>query len=84
MCDVPDARPRPAPAFVTSCVLGTLGALFLLAGVLAGSDVLVVVATALGALSLAAALVWRGQLIRTWHSDRYRRSVPPPESPSAL
>ncbi|MDP8936300.1 MAG: hypothetical protein M3O23_00905 [Actinomycetota bacterium] len=81
---MPDAaRRRSAPAFVTSCVFGTLGAVFLLTGLLAGSDLLVIVATALGALSLIAALVWRGQLIQQWRADRYRRSVASPTSPPA-
>jgi len=73
---------RSAPAFVTSCAFGLLGAIFLLAGVVTGSVALVVVATALGALSLAAALVWRGQLIQQWRAQRDRRSVSPPPPPA--
>lgn len=81
---VPDAPARrSAPAFVTSCVFGTLGAIFLLTGLLAGVEPLVLVATGLGALSLIAALVWRGQLIQQWRADRYGRSVSPPASPPA-
>ncbi len=80
MSDVPGRR--SAPAFVTSCVFGVLGAVVLLAGLLAGREPLVVVATALGSLSLVAALVWRGQLIQKWHADRYARSVPPPAPPT--
>lgn len=78
-----DASPsRSAPAFVTSCVFGALGALFLLGGLLAGREPLVLVATAFGSLSLVAALVWRGQLIQKWHADRYARSVSPPAPPA--
>ncbi len=80
MADVP--KRRSAPAYVTSCVFGLLGGVFLLTGLVAGSVALVVVATALGALSLAAALVWHGQLIQQWRAQRDRRSVPPPPPPS--
>ena len=77
MSDAPPRR-RSAPAFVTSCIFGTLGAAFHLAGLVSGGETLVLIATAMGALSLVAALVWRGQLIQAWHADRYRRSVSPP------
>ena len=81
MTDVP--RRRSAPAFVASCVFGTLGAVLLLTGLLADREPLVLVATALGSLSLVAALVWRGQLIQRWHADRYERSLSPPGPPAA-
>ena len=81
---VPDAsRRRSAPAFVTSCVFGTLGAVFLLTGLVSGLEALVLVATALGSLSLVAALVWRGQLIQQWHARGGERSVAPPGPPGA-
>ncbi len=61
-----------------SCVFGAVGGVLLLVGLLAGSVALVLVATALGALSLGAALVWRGQLIAAWHARRDGPSVAPP------
>ena len=67
-------RRRSAPAFVTSCVFGALGAVLLLTGLFSGREPLVLVATALGSASLVAALVWRGQLIAMWHADRYEQS----------
>ena len=81
---MPDApRRRSAPAFVASCVFGALGAVFLLTGLLSGREPLVLVATALGSLSLVAALVWRGQLIQQWHARGDERSVSPPAPPAA-
>ncbi len=75
---MPDvSHPRSAPAFVASCVLGMLGGVFLLTGLFSGRVALVLVATALGSLSLVAALVWRGQLIEAWHAERRGRSVSP-------
>ena len=68
-------RRRSAPAFVASCVFGAFGAVLLLTGLFSGSEALVLVATALGGLSLVSALVWRGQLISTWHADRYQASA---------
>ena len=79
MIDVP--RSRSAPAFVTSCVFGMLGAVLLVTGLLADREPLVLVATALGSLSLVSALVWRGQLIQRWHADRYERLSPRPPAP---
>jgi hypothetical protein len=62
-------RPTP-PALVTSCVLGAVGGVALVAGLVTGSDALLGVAFAGGSLSLGAALVWRGQLIEDWHRRR--------------
>ena len=82
-------RGRSAPAFVASCAFGALGAVLLVSGLLSGAESLVVVATALGSLSLVSALVWRGQLISKWRADRYERSGSSPDgggpvrSPSA-
>ncbi len=59
-------------------MFGVVGAAFLLSGLLSGVVALVLIATALGALSLVAALVWRGQLIQQWRAGRDRRSVLPP------
>jgi hypothetical protein len=61
--------PTP-PALVTSCVLGGVGGVALVAGLVTGSDALLGVAFAGGSLSLGAALVWRGQLIEDWHRRR--------------
>lgn len=58
------------PALVASCVFGAIGALLLVAGVLGGSRILVLGATAAGVASLAAVLVWRSQLIQAWHAAR--------------
>ena len=67
-------RRHSAPAFLTSCVFGAIGAVLLFTGLFSGSEPLVLLATALGGSSLVAALVWRGQLISRWHADRYQRS----------
>ena len=71
-----DPPRRAAPAFVASCAFGAVGAVLLLTGLVSGAEALVLVATALGSLSLVSALVWRGQLISKWRADRYGRSGP--------
>ncbi len=55
-----------------SCAAGLLGAVLLIAGVVTGVDGLVVAGVASAALSLAAALLWRSQLIGAWHEERRR------------
>ena len=59
---------------MASCGFGALGAVLLLTGLFSGPVALVLIATALGSLSLVSALVWRGQLISKWHADRYQAS----------
>ena len=65
----PQGRPPP-PALVASCVLGLVGAVFLLAGLFLDSVAVAVVGVALGSLSLGAALVWRSQLIEAWRRQQ--------------
>ncbi len=64
-------RPRPR-AFVTSCALGLVGGLLLIAGLATGAEALLLSGVAAGALSLVAALVWRSQLIDAWRDQRQR------------
>lgn len=68
--------PPPPRAFVVSCVFGAVGIALLILGVISGSEPVMVTAAAAGALSLAAALVWRSQLVEAWHGKR-RRPRPP-------
>lgn len=65
----PDGRRSP-PALVTSVVFGAVGAVLLVAGLLAGSEPMVLSAVAAGTVSLVAVLVWREQLIAAWRRDR--------------
>ncbi len=58
------------PALVTSVVFGAVGALLLLAGLVGGSEPLVLGGVAAGTLSLVAVLVWREQLIAAWRQGR--------------
>lgn len=61
------ARPRPAPVpLVVSCAFGALGLACILVGAVVGVEGLFVAGVALGALSLAAALYWRSELISEW------------------
>ena len=58
-------------------MFGAVGGVLLVVGVLAGSSALTLAATASGALSLAAVLVWRSQLIEAWRARGARSTVPP-------
>ena len=60
----PSSRP---PALVTSVVFGAIGAVLLLVGLATSSIPLVVASSLAGTLSLIAVLVWRSQLIESWH-----------------
>jgi hypothetical protein len=67
--DPDPTRPGSQPAFLISCALGALGLLLIIAGLLLGGEVIFVVGAAAGALSLIAALYWRGELITAWRRD---------------
>jgi hypothetical protein len=61
--------PRSRPAFLLSCALGALGLLLIVAGLIAGGEVVFVAGAAAGGASLVAALYWRGELITAWRRD---------------
>jgi hypothetical protein len=63
------ANPRTQSAFLLSCALGGLGVLLIVTGLIVGGEVIFVLGTAAGALSLLAALTWRGELITAWRRD---------------
>ena len=67
--------PRTPPAFALSCVFGAVGVVLLLAGVAVSSDAVAVAGMVAGALSLAAALYWRSELVSAWaaRTTRARR-----------
>lgn len=69
----PEGRRSP-PALVTSVAFGVVGAVLLVAGLVAGSEPMVLSAVAAGTVSLVAVLVWREQLIAAWRRDRPRGS----------
>jgi hypothetical protein len=71
---VKDPRGTPTvaishPGFVLSCAFGALGLLLILIGLVIGGQVIFVVGTFLGALSLIAAMAWRADLISAWKRD---------------
>ena len=66
---VADIPQRPT-SFMVSVVAGILGAIFLLAGVLTGSNPVYGAGYVMGVVSLVAALAWRSQLIRDWRANR--------------
>ena len=70
-----DAAGRPAPALVLSCVFGALGALCIVVGAVVGNEGAFVAGAGAGALSLAAALYWRSELISS-AAERRRRGAP--------
>ncbi|MDQ1427971.1 MAG: hypothetical protein QOK39_1447, partial [Acidimicrobiaceae bacterium] len=57
------------PGFLLSCAFGALGMLLILIGLVIGGQVIFVVGTFLGALSLIAAMAWRADLISAWKRD---------------
>lgn len=63
-------QPRRHPAFIASCVLGAIGFALIAAGALTGADALFLAGAAAGAVSLAAALYWRSELISAWHEQK--------------
>ena len=66
---------RPPVALVLSCALGALGVVLFLVGSVVGSEGAFVAGAAAGALSLAAALYWRSELVSSW-AERPRREGP--------
>ncbi len=71
----PGGSMRPPVPLVLSCALGALGVVLFLVGSALGSDATFVAGAAAGALSLAAALYWRSELISSW-AKRNRREGP--------
>jgi hypothetical protein len=65
--------PLSHPGFLLSCGFGALGLLLIIVGLIVGGQVIFVVGTFLGALSLIAALAWRADLISTWKRDHVGR-----------
>jgi hypothetical protein len=61
------------PGFLLSCAFGALGLLLIIIGLIIGGQVIFVVGTFLGALSLLAALAWRADLVSAWKKDHTRR-----------
>ena len=57
---------HPPVPLVLSCALGALGVVAFLVGSALGSDAAFVAGAAAGALSLAAALYWRSELVSSW------------------
>ncbi len=72
--DPPATTPTPV-ALVLSCVLGGIGVVLFLAGSVLASEGAFVAGAAAGALSLAAALYWRSELVSSW-AQRKRREGP--------
>ena len=66
-----DWRTWPA-ALRASVAFGVVAALVLIAGVVSGALAVLVVALTAGSLSLIFALVWRGQLIEAWRTEKGR------------
>ena len=65
----------PLPLLV-SIALGCLGVLLFVVGAATSSTPVFVAGFAAGALSLGAALYWRGELIAAWHAQRGRGRTP--------
>jgi hypothetical protein len=65
--------PMSHPGFLLSCGFGALGLLLIVVGLIIGGQVIFVVGTFLGALSLIAALAWRADLISAWKRDHVGR-----------
>lgn len=63
-------RSRRPVAFTISCWAGGLGALLLIAGALTSTEAVSVAGFVAGALSLAAALYWRSELVSAWAARR--------------
>ena len=60
------ARPPTPAALTLSCLFGVIGLVVLVAGLVTSSDAVAVAGMVAGALSLAAALYWRSELVRAW------------------
>jgi hypothetical protein len=61
--------PITHPGFLLSCAFGAVGLLVLVVGLIIGAQLLDVIGTFLGALSLLAALAWRADLVSAWKRD---------------
>jgi hypothetical protein len=61
------------PGFLLSCGFGALGLLLIVIGLIIGGQVIFVVGTFLGGLSLIAALAWRADLVSSWKRDHPNR-----------
>jgi len=68
------ARPPTPRPLVVSCLLGAVGVVLLVIGGLSGAEYLSVAGFAAGSLSLAAALLWRSELIAAHRAAK--RSLP--------
>jgi hypothetical protein len=66
------APPRPR-ALTASIAFGVVGVVLLLAGLATGTEPILLASGAAGAMSLISALVWRSQLVETWHAERRGR-----------
>jgi len=70
-----DARGTPTipvthPGFILSCAFGALGLIVIVVGLIVGAGQIVfVICTFLGFLSLLAALAWRADLVSSWKRD---------------
>ncbi len=64
--DPSPGRPPTPAAFTLSCLFGAIGLVVLVAGLVTSSDAVAVAGMVAGALSLAAALYWRSELVRAW------------------
>jgi hypothetical protein len=65
--------PITHPGFLFSCGFGALGLLLIIVGLVIGGQVIFVVGTFLGALSLISALAWRADLVSAWKRDHSTR-----------
>lgn len=63
------ATPR---ALTLSVVTGAIGVVLVLVGAVTGTNSLSLAGVALGAVSLSAALYWRGELIAAWREGKTR------------
>jgi hypothetical protein len=61
--------PKTHPGFLLSCGFGALGLLLIISGLIIGGQVIFVVGTFLGFLSLISALAWRADLVSAWKRD---------------
>ncbi len=75
MADKKDPRGTPTvpmthPGFLLSCAFGAIGLLIIIVGLIAGAGQIVfVIGTFVGFLSLIAALAWRADLVSAWKRD---------------
>jgi predicted aspartyl protease len=69
------ARPSRPRALTTSATLGVIGLVLLLTGFATGAAPIYLASGLAGALSLVSALVWRSQLVETWHAQHKGRGL---------